>query len=369
MIDLLVIGGGITGSYIAYLAALQGYAATLITGNDQSTASCNNPGGINPLHGPGIPGIMEEFSMQSYHLHLANWQKINKFSGIDFNGRMIERLFIAFNNSQQEELEEFRKLYCKHEGFSAKWLEPAEIAEKNPRLSKNILGGLYTRGNVTVDPGKYTFATLSAAAKMGTVIVRDDVARLDRIRGGYEALCVSGQTFKTQKLVLAAGARTEELLKHLDIEIPLKPVKGELLLIETGNEHFAFDVTCGKDGLYHYNANLYWLGGTREDVGFDNRISEKSAGVILDTVSELLPEISNYVVKRHVAAFRPTTPDGLPIVGCFQSEPHLFVATGAGSKGMLWSSRMAEVIVEQLCGNVDEILEILAPERFFANWP
>ena len=177
------------------------------------------------------------------------------------------------------------------------------------------------------------------------------------------------------KTILITGA-SGDVATHLRRELagkynlrlsdirPLKPVKGELLLIEIAGRPFDCDVTCENDGIYHFRDNRYWLGGTREDAGFDYSVSDAGARKIMAKAEELIPGISRNTIIQHGAALRPATPDGLPLVGRVASHRNLSVATGAGSKGMLWSVRMAGVIVAELCGETDDAAAAVAPERF-----
>ncbi len=59
MTNTIILGVGITGAWTAYLLAQQCIKATIIGNNEANMASHINPGGINPLHGLGIPGVME----------------------------------------------------------------------------------------------------------------------------------------------------------------------------------------------------------------------------------------------------------------------------------------------------------------------
>ena len=63
---VVVIGGGITGVFAAYfLAALGAEPTVLERGEIGGEASGANAGGLNPLHGAGIPGPMQEFALAS----------------------------------------------------------------------------------------------------------------------------------------------------------------------------------------------------------------------------------------------------------------------------------------------------------------
>lgn len=363
MSDLFILGNGITGAFTAYLLARHGIHATVVGNTDLHRASHINPGGINPLHGPGIPGVMEAFSLQAYHLHLNEWQTIAALSGIDFRGRIIDRLLLAFTAEEKAALLQNRMLYEAAAGFSARWLEPAEVAALDSRLTADSLGGLHTHGNATVDAERYSQALLAAAQALGATVVNDTIDSVHITAGGY---CLQGrqQRYAAGRLVVATGAYSGNLLHETGLSLPVKPVKGELLQVRLSTP-LHFDITREKDGLYQFHGNLYWLGGTREDAGFDYSTPAAHAETILDQVALLVPGIRDYAIEAHQAALRPGTPDGLPILGSPAGHPQLFIATGGGSKGMLWSAGMAAAVVHWATGTADTITPAgVSPDRF-----
>lgn len=358
--EIIIIGSGITGAFTAYLLAQQGIACTVITSNEENMASYINPGGINPLHGPGIPGVMQEFSIASYNLHRSHWRNIQRLSGIDFHGRVIERILLAFNEEERRQLLDNRILYQEQPDFWAEWLGREELLETEPRLSPKVVGGLMTHGNGTLDAKAYTQALLAAAKALGAKMVHDTVTALNS--GNNTVSGKSGRDYAGDYIVFANGAQVA-LVKGLSLQGALRPIKGELLLLEIDDAPFACDITHEKDGLYQFKEGLYWLGGTRDDVGFDYSLSSQGAETILNGASVFIPEIKKYMVKGHFAAMRPATPDGLPLLGRLSPSQNVFIATGGGSKGMLWSAGMASSIVNSITGG-DESHSFLSPSRF-----
>src|SRR5690606_35494509 len=152
MAGTAIIGGGLTGAWIAYLLASEGRDVVVHDGGDQPfRASDANPGGLNPLHGPGIPGPLEAFQLACHRLHLDHGERIRELSGIDYRLRIIDRLFVAFSEDDMAELRDMAPLYEAAPGFDAIWLDPAQVRFLEARVSDRVLGGLLTRGNGVVD--------------------------------------------------------------------------------------------------------------------------------------------------------------------------------------------------------------------------
>ena len=58
--EVVIVGGGMAGCLAAYYLGAAGVRAVLIERSDiGSQSSGNSAGGLNPLHGPAIPGALE----------------------------------------------------------------------------------------------------------------------------------------------------------------------------------------------------------------------------------------------------------------------------------------------------------------------
>src|SRR3954453_17143149 len=105
---IAVVGGGITGAFAAYFLARRGVEVTLVERDRIGAhASGKNPGGLNPLHGPGIPGPVQELAMRAFRLHTEH-----------FSPPRRPRLQLAIDAADAERLERSKRLYDDAPGFS-----------------------------------------------------------------------------------------------------------------------------------------------------------------------------------------------------------------------------------------------------------
>lgn len=340
MKKIAVIGAGITGAYSAYLLAKNGHNVMVFDGNTMpSNATMCNPGGINPLHGPGYPGIMGDFYLSSYHEHLFHRDDIQKLSGIDFNLRIIERIFLAFDVHEQSLLHKAQAAYNLVEGFEAHWMNAQELQKMEPRISKKALGGLFTKGNMSVNTMLLHKALMIAAEKLGVQFVCNDVTEIGHDEGRATHVIAGEERYEVESLFLCGGYGTTDLLAALGVSITITPIKGEMLLIRLAKP-FKCDVTHGLTGLYHHTQNEYWLGGTRND-GDASGPSEEGKQTVLDNIHEMLSGFSEYEVLSHCAGARPATCDAIPIIGEVPGYTNVYVGSGSSSKGILLSAGIA----------------------------
>ena len=125
---IAIIGAGIAGACLAYRLALAGREVVVVDDGRPGRATGWNPGGINPLHGPGFPGVMERFYRDAFRLHAEQQSQVRAASGIDFGWRIVERLFLAADEEEAGQLRGLGDFYDALDGFDARWMEPGEIA-------------------------------------------------------------------------------------------------------------------------------------------------------------------------------------------------------------------------------------------------
>jgi glycine/D-amino acid oxidase-like deaminating enzyme len=363
---------GITGAYAAYFLSGSGNKITMVDpGEEGCCASFNNPGGINPLHGPGIPGPMSDFAIHCHRTHLAEWSRISDLSGIDFDGRIISRLFIAFSTEEEAGLKEARVLYDHAEGFSAERLDGDALRRRDPRISPGAVGGLWTTGNASVDPGRYSRAVASAAHARGAVQTSGGRATGLKMEGGrIRSVLVESEELACDEVIVATGVWLDWFEADSGIRIPVRPIRGELLLAELGADAPVHDVSWKQFGVYHHSGRLFWLGGTSQDAGFDCSPTHAGETEILEGVSTILPGLKQAPVRRRAVGLRPMTPDGMPIIGRVPGCENAWFVLGSGSKGMLLGSGLGKAVADLVAGDPSDIeLSFLGPERFELSAP
>ncbi len=78
-----------------------------------------------------------------------------------------------------------------------------------------------------------------------------------------------------------------------------------------------------------------------------------------------MPEIAEARLVLHTACLRPVTPDWLPIVGRAPGWDNVYLATGAGKKGILLSPAMGKAVADLITQDSTELsVEQFSPERF-----
>jgi glycine oxidase len=361
---IAVIGAGITGAFCAYLLARRGRSTVLIERDGVAAhASGTNAGGLNPLHGPGIPGPLDGFALRALQLHLAHWPVLAELSGAAFGARRVPRLHLARAPDEVAALRERGRLHDRTPGFSAQWLDGEATRAAVPAVRGPIAGGLWSEGNARVEPAAYVSALVEAACRLGARLLTAEATALEHERGRVTAIRLGRERLVCAGAVLATGPWCREPGRWLSLRLPVGPVRGELVRVAPGVALDA-EVTFGTTGVYEAaTAGERWLGGTADHVGLRSTPTAAGRRRITAAVAALLPDVAAAPALEQRAALRPVTEDGLPIIGPAPGWQNVVLALGGGSKGMLLGAAMAAAAADALLGpTADPDLTLGLPE-------
>lgn len=364
--DVIVIGGGVAGASAAFFLSLSGERITLLERDGVAGhASGMSAGGLNPLEGEHIPGALSDFAMRSFRLHLELWKELAERSDVTFAPRILPWIRIALSGDDLPDLESASQAFDGADGFSAELLDTAAVLEMEPRISSDVIGGVYLYGNAAVDSRALTLALVTAAEAMGTTFVRADVTGLSVDGDGRISVEVGSETLAAPSVVVAAGPWTSLLLRSSGIKLPVRPLKGEILRLDPPGPMFRHDIAYPGGEAHPKPDGLVWVGATVEDAGFDTRTSEGARARLMADAVRAIPILAQGKLSEQTACLRPVTPDGLPVVGPVPGRDGLYIASGAGKKGILLGPAMGKAIADLVVsGRTDLPVGPFAPDRF-----
>ena len=364
--NVVIVGGGAAGCSVAYYLALSGVKSTIIEGEGiGSQASGFSAGGLNPLQGSGIPGPLADFALESFRMHQDLWETLKAEPGLDYQWRTTPLVSVAFDEDEILDLQETVEVFSNAGGFEASWLNREELMDLEPRLAPEVIRGVYARGNAALDSHHYTLALARAAEKRGAQVRSGVVRGLETSNGRITDVLLDDESIPCGQLVLAMGPWSRKAEPWLDLYIPVDPLKGEILRVELPNGPLAHDVSGGGASLYSKPDGLVWCGATEDWRGFEKQTSESARRRIESGATRLIPEATGAKLKLQTACLRPVTPDWLPIIGQAPEWENVYLATGAGKKGILLSPAMGKAVADLMVdGSTNLPVASFRPQRF-----
>ncbi len=365
---VVIIGGGLAGCATAYYLAAAGVEATIIERDSvASHASGFALGGLVPLGGTGIPGPLEALSLESFRMHLELAPVLKEGAGVDTQFQLLPAVVLAYTKEEVAALQTHLPWQQAQNGFTVTWKSGQEVAAMEPRLAPGVLGGVEVQHVGMLDPYRFGLALLQAAESRGATM-RHGVARGLRFHGDrVRAVQVGDEEISCDAVVIAQGPWTGQAAAWLGIELPVEPLKGQILRLRAGGPPLPY-LSWGHSYAVTKADGLVWAGTTEEMAGFDESPSSEGRHAIMKSVLQALPYLVDAEIVLHTACLRPVTPDGLPILGKVPDKDGVFIATGGGRKGVHLAPIMGRITADLVInGKTRFDIAALAPGRSFSE--
>ncbi|MFI8482570.1 glycine oxidase ThiO [Pseudomonas sp. NPDC078700] len=202
---------------------------------------------------------------------------------------------------------------------------------RNPRLVKALRAALLQLPNVT----------LKEHSPVSGFIQKDK-----RVVGVQTA---TGAIMGDQ-VVLAAGAWSGELLKPLGIELPVEPVKGQMILYKCEADFLPSMVLAkGRYAIPRRDGHIL-IGSTLEHEGFDKTPTDVALASLKASAEELLPALADAEVVGHWAGLRPSSPEGIPFIGPVLGFEGLWLNCGHYRNGLVLAPASCQLLADLIQG-------------------
>ncbi len=410
--DIIVVGGGIIGTSVAYYLALEGHSVTLIEkGEISAGSSAGNAGLIAngfaiPMAAPGVPRQGLKWMLDStspfyikprldprligwlwrflrsctekqmrraipilFSLGNASFELFDELHAndeVDFGYEQKGRLFLfatedSFKKMAQEA--DFVRGY----GVETSLLDAEGVQQFESNVKSYVKHGLYCSAYAHLDPERFTHEMARLAAEKGAEIITGvSVTGFNTKNGKLSGVETMRGSFSANTVILAAGAWSAILARDIKEKLPIQPAKGYSLTYKRppSSPDMPLMLSERKIAVTPMRDKLRFT-STLELAGFDPSINQGRLDTIRRSALEYLPEMSALEGEVEWSGFRPLTPDDLPIIGVGSKFSNLIYATGHGMMGMTYALITGKLVAEIVTGK-EPTLDIAPfdPERF-----
>ncbi len=411
--DVLIIGGGSVGLSCAYYLLKSGRQVTLLDakeigkGSGSGNAGHIVPSHIIPLAAPGVVTSALKWMLDPPHSPFGMKVSLNpnyiswllKFV-FSCNEANVQRSIKPLNDLGQLSAKNFAQIIAEekfdcsyqekgllflyktekafhdgqHEGeFMQKHGIPVSVYDKvkihevEPAALDDVIGGVHFTGDAHLNPAVFLKLLSDRVRAMGAEMLENTpVTGFESANGKITKVKTSAGNFEAEQIILAAGALTPSVARDLKLNIPIQPARGFSMTLSAtktmpshalilGERRIAVSPMGGvlrftgrlEVGNYNMEPNPVWLqrieNSAREYLHLDEKLD----------------------IKETWAGLRPTTPDGMPIIGRSPKHSNLNLATGHAMLGLSLGPGTGQVVAELVNGQQPAIsLSPMRLERF-----
>jgi glycine/D-amino acid oxidase-like deaminating enzyme len=373
-VDVLVVGAGMVGVACAYYCAEAGLRVGVVERGAVASGT-TSAGEGNILVSDKEPGPELDLALLSLRLWTALGERVGDGFELDAKGGVVvARAPDALAGLTSLAAEQRTR------GVTAEVVDPTEL---EPRLTRDVAGGVHYPQDMQVQPMLAAAALLRHARSLGaTVHTGTSVLEFRHGKDGrITGVRTSAGDLNARWVINAAGTWGGELAELAGAPVPVLPRRGFILVTEplppsvirhkvysadyvanVASSAASLETSVVVEGT---RAGTVLIGASRERVGFDRTMSLPVLRKLAAQAVDLFPFLKDVNLLRSYLGFRPYCPDHLPVIGPDPRVPGLVHACGHEGAGIGLAAATGHLIAQSLTGATPELdLSPFRPDRF-----
>ena len=324
--DVLVVGGGLVGTAVAYGLAREGAKVTVLDQGDGGFRASRGNFGLVWVQGKGY-GLTPyaRWSRSSSQLWPGLAAALLEETGIDVSLKQPGGFHLCFSDEEMAEREKrLSTLQAELGGeYPYQLLNAQELRERLPAVGPEVIGASYTPMDGHVNPLKLLRALHDAMQRRGVKFVNDeDIGRIVPETNGF-AVHGKNAVWRAPKVVLSAGLGNRALSAQVGLHAPVAPNRGQVLV----SERVAPFLHYPTINVRQTDEGSVQFGDSMEEVGYNDFTTADVLSTIARRGVRAFPLLKNVRLVRTWAALRVYSPDGFPIYEQSLQYPGAFVVT------------------------------------------
>jgi len=342
--DFLIIGCGIIGMMTAKLLAEAGYSVTLTDRRQPAQESSWAGGGIlSPLYPWRYPDSINQLARwghQHYPQLAAHLQaSTNIDSEVYTTGLLIP---------ETQEIEAATH-WAKQYHYTLKRLNTAEITQCEPLLQGTHAEAIWLPDIAHVRNPRLVKALLKHLTQLGvSLLPQTEVIELSIEKNHVTSVKTPQNRLYADEFIVTAGAWSAKLLQAILPNLPVFPMKGQMLLFKTAPGKIKRMVLHNGRYIIPRKDGHTLFGSTLERVGFDKTPTPEAMDSLKHSAYALMPALKTAPIVKHWAGLRPASPDGIPSIGRHPTLNNLSVNTGHFRNGVILGAASAQLMTNIL---------------------
>ncbi len=250
----------------------------------------------------------------------------------------------------------------------------SKLIQNIPALANNkeVVGALWDEQEDSGDCYKFCCSLMHYLQKNYDVklLGNHEIIQIEHDTKKITSVCINKQdeqktiNLSADTYVSCLGPQSTNLLKCIDISVPIYPMKGYSVTVPATQHCVDASITDLKNRMVFCKlGGRLRIAGFAEFSGYSTRVKPQRIKDMLTAAKAFMPTIGDYdTVLDQWCGLRPATPDSLPIVGKTKYE-NLLLNTGHGMLG--WSHSLATATL--IGGYISNTPQPFDPSPYLAN--
>ena len=356
---IVIIGGGIVGSSIAYHLSKRGVGRDVVVLEKHRLASGTTAAAVGGIRSQFSTEINIQFSLESVRF----WRRWDDEIALPLDYREDGYLFLAQTAGEADTFKRNIALQNRM-GVDSRLLSPAEARELVPGMYVDDLTAIaYNATDGRATPHEATMAYAKRAREQGVRTHEGvEVTAID-VRGGrVHGISTTEGDWRADVVVIAAGPWSGEVGRLAGTDVPVKPYRREIFISEPFDllpRQFP-NVIDLHVGWYFWRegAGILMSGMKDAHTSFDTHVNWDGLAHVAEFATHRHPALANARFgKRAYAGLYDVSPDDHAILGAVPEIEGLLLACGFSGHGFQHSPAtgrlMAELILDGRTTGID----------------
>ncbi len=376
-VDVVVIGAGVVGCSVAYYLAREGVSVTVLEREAiGSGASAHATGSLSLLGAEFSSGASFQMARASFSEFEQVVPELESATDMDLLYQRRPSLRLALDDEEADLIRGMMGWQQPH--VKMHWIDAAEVRSIEPRLSPSVVGAVYEDESAQLDSYRLNLALGRGAELKGADLHYREVTGLVTSGSTVTGVRTASEDIHCGTVVVAAGTWSRAFTPWLGFPVPVRPLKGERLLLSYPGDPLPVLISSPKRGHMISRMDGFTsvgsTGGRDYDQRdlfageeFDRQPTAAARMELLQRAIDVLPDLERAELVQQLAGSRPLSPDGNPIIGPVPGWEGVLLATGHTTKGIHLGPITGRMIADYVCrGSTDVVSDMteFLPNRF-----
>jgi len=348
--DVIVVGGGVIGTSIAFHLAEAGVGVCLLERDELASGSTSRAAG--GVRAQFSDPLNVELGLRSIEAYMSFEQR----PGAEIDLHQVGYLFLL---DRAEDVAAFeRSVALQNElGVPSRMLTPAKAAELNPLAGLDgVLAASYCPLDGHASPEAVVQGYAAGARGAGaSVVTRCAVTGIDAEAGEIRRVATSLDTVETNVVVCAAGVWSPSLARLVGVDLPVEPYLREIGF--TGPEaalpeRIPLTIDFSTGFYFHREGPglLFGMADPDQAPGFDAPSDRTWLEKVLAVAERRLPTLGDMPLAGGWQGYYEVTPDHNALIGEADRPARFLYATGFSGHGFLQGPAVGEIVRDLVLG-------------------